>query len=52
LVEAIFLIELEFLHGRQKLDPTPVTSFLKYKENDEARMTDDEGSPSAQTAES
>src|SRR6266566_65420 len=30
LVEAIFLIELEFLHGRQKLTPTPVTSFLKY----------------------
>src|SRR5437867_668898 len=30
LVEAIFLIELEFLHGRQKLVPTPVTSFLKY----------------------
>src|SRR5712692_4462439 len=30
LVEAIFLIELEFLHGRQKLEPTPVTSFLKY----------------------
>src|SRR5438132_6687549 len=30
LVEAIFLIELEFLHGRQKLEPTPVASFLKY----------------------
>ena len=30
LVEAIFLIELEFLHGREKLAPTPVTSFLKY----------------------
>jgi adenine phosphoribosyltransferase len=30
LVEAIFLIELEFLHGRQKLVPTTVTSFLKY----------------------
>src|SRR5437879_8283444 len=30
LVEAIFLIELQFLHGRQKLEPTPVTSFLKY----------------------
>src|SRR5207237_599711 len=30
LVEAIFLIELEFLHGRKKLEPTPVTSFLKY----------------------
>ena len=30
LVEAIFLIELEFLHGREKLAPTPVTAFLKY----------------------
>jgi adenine phosphoribosyltransferase len=30
LIEAIFLIELEFLHGREKLTPTPVTSFLKY----------------------
>jgi adenine phosphoribosyltransferase len=30
LVAAIFLIELEFLHGREKLVPTPVTSFLKY----------------------
>src|ERR1043166_1108842 len=30
LVEAIFLIELEFLHGRDKLAPTPVISFLKY----------------------
>ena len=30
LVEAIFLIELEFLHGREKLAPVPVTSFLKY----------------------
>jgi adenine phosphoribosyltransferase len=30
LIEAMFLIELEFLHGRTKLDPTPVTSFLKY----------------------
>jgi len=30
LLEAIFLIELEFLHGRQKLAPTPVASFLKY----------------------
>lgn len=30
LVEAIFLIELEFLNGREKLRPTPVTSFLKY----------------------
>src|SRR6476619_298852 len=27
LVEAIFLIELEFLRGREKLTPTPVTSF-------------------------
>jgi adenine phosphoribosyltransferase len=30
LVEAIFLIELEFLHGREKLVPTPVVAFLKY----------------------
>jgi adenine phosphoribosyltransferase len=30
LIEAIFLIELEFLHGRDRLAPTPVTSFLKY----------------------
>jgi adenine phosphoribosyltransferase len=30
LLEAIFLIELEFLNGREKLAPTPVTSFLKY----------------------
>jgi len=30
LVAAIFLIELEFLHGRKKLDPTAVISFLKY----------------------
>ena len=30
LIEAIFLIELEFLHGREKLAPTPVTAFLKY----------------------
>ena len=30
LVEAIFLIELEFLRGREKLVPTPVTAFLKY----------------------
>src|SRR6266436_581468 len=30
LVEAIFLIELDFLHGREKLAPTPVISFLKY----------------------
>ena len=30
LVETQFLIELEFLHGRQKLEPTPVVSFIKY----------------------
>ena len=30
LLEAQFLIELEFLHGRQQLEPTPVTSFLKF----------------------
>jgi adenine phosphoribosyltransferase len=30
LVEAMFLIELEFLHGREKLAPTSVISFLKY----------------------
>src|SRR6058998_1794340 len=30
LLEAQFLIELEFLHGRKKLQPTPVISFLKY----------------------
>jgi adenine phosphoribosyltransferase len=30
LLEAQFLIELEFLNGRQKLAPTPVISFLKY----------------------
>ena len=30
LVAAIFLIELEFLRGREKLAPTPVISFLKY----------------------
>ena len=30
LVEAQFLIELEILHGRKQLEPTPVTSFLKY----------------------
>jgi adenine phosphoribosyltransferase len=30
LIEAIFLIELEFLHGRKKLEPIPITSFLKY----------------------
>jgi adenine phosphoribosyltransferase len=30
LLEAQFLIELEFLRGREKLQPTPVVSFLKY----------------------
>jgi adenine phosphoribosyltransferase len=30
LVAAIFLIELAFLHGREKLGPTPIISFLKY----------------------
>jgi adenine phosphoribosyltransferase len=30
LVEAQFLIELEFLSGREKLEPAPVVSFLKY----------------------
>lgn len=30
LVEAMFLIELEFLRGRKKLEPVAVTSFLKY----------------------
>ncbi len=30
LVSAIFLIELEFLNGRDKLKPTPIVSFLKY----------------------
>jgi len=30
LIEAIFLIELEFLQGRKKLAPTPVSSFLTY----------------------
>jgi adenine phosphoribosyltransferase len=30
LLEAQFLIELEFLQGRKKLDPTPVVSFLRY----------------------
>src|ERR1700747_928814 len=30
LLEAQFLIELEFLHGRKKLKPTPVTAFLNY----------------------
>jgi len=30
LLEAQFLIELEFLHGREKLAPITVVSFLKY----------------------
>jgi adenine phosphoribosyltransferase len=30
LIEAQFLIELEFLRGRRQLEPTPITSFLKY----------------------
>jgi adenine phosphoribosyltransferase len=30
LLEAQFLIELEFLNGRKQLDPTPVVSFLRY----------------------
>jgi adenine phosphoribosyltransferase len=30
LVEAQFLIELEFLKGREKLSPVPIVSFLKY----------------------
>jgi adenine phosphoribosyltransferase len=30
LLEAQFLIELEFLHGRDRLAPAPVISFLKY----------------------
>ena len=30
LLEAQFLIELEFLHGREKLAPVPVVSFLKF----------------------
>lgn len=30
LAEAQFLIELEFLGGRKRLESTPVTSFLKY----------------------
>jgi adenine phosphoribosyltransferase len=30
LTDALFLIELEFLNGREKLAPTPVTSFLKF----------------------
>jgi adenine phosphoribosyltransferase len=30
LLEAQFLIEVEFLEGRKRLAPTPVTAFLKY----------------------
>jgi adenine phosphoribosyltransferase len=30
LIEAQFLIELQFLEGRKRLAPTPVTAFLKY----------------------
>ena len=30
LLEAQFLIELQFLEGRKRLEPTPVMSFLKY----------------------
>jgi adenine phosphoribosyltransferase len=30
LLEAQFLIELDFLKGRNQLEPTPVISFLKY----------------------
>ena len=30
LLEAQFLIELEFLEGRKRVEPTPVISFLKY----------------------
>jgi adenine phosphoribosyltransferase len=30
LLEAQFLIELEFLQGRKRIEPTSVTSFLKY----------------------
>jgi adenine phosphoribosyltransferase len=30
LIEAQFLIELQFLEGRKRLEPTPVTAFLKY----------------------
>jgi adenine phosphoribosyltransferase len=30
LIEAQFLIELEFLRGREKLAPTPVVTFLKW----------------------
>ena len=30
LLEAQFLVELEFLNGHKQLEPTPVISFLKY----------------------
>jgi len=30
LLEAQFLIELEFLEGRKQLEPTPIMAFLKY----------------------
>jgi adenine phosphoribosyltransferase len=30
LLEAQFLIELEVLHGRERLNPTPVATFLKF----------------------
>jgi adenine phosphoribosyltransferase len=30
LLEALFLIELQSLHGRNRLELTAVTSFLKY----------------------
>jgi len=30
LLEAQFLIELEFLEGRKQLEPTPIKAFLKY----------------------
>jgi len=30
LIEAQFLIELEFLDGRKRLEPTPITAFLTY----------------------
>jgi adenine/guanine phosphoribosyltransferase-like PRPP-binding protein len=29
-LEIIFLIELEFLNGRQKLEPAPVRSLITY----------------------
>jgi adenine phosphoribosyltransferase len=30
LLEAQFLIELEFLEGRKQLEPTPIVAFLRY----------------------